>query len=618
MARRRCPFAGSRIAGGCLAWIMLVAAPVSWVAGQQDVSAVDDEDIVLPTVVLELDEPGADGLEVALPLDIEVVAPEIWPPLPEAGELDIDLRAAVAAPTLEFAPAAVEGLAQTLVAEAYVSVGTTISTHEDLRGLPLAQLDSGLSVLGSGSGSDFALAFTHSLRDGVRNHRRPGEGANTQRYALAGSIAFGLGPGQIDVEASMVNSEQGFGALCRNRDSEVCQDLEQARKKNVAESERRNSSESQTVAAAASYRLPLGDQVRLTSAVDLRSDVTTLTGSNAETHSELSAAPELTLDWSVAPVDLRLNARYLIRPYEELGGTKPRSERCPPEESGDLLCTRHKVNAGVTGSIDLGGQMGLELSLAWSWRADRRVQGKVGPAAADQYGGHRFVPQAVISGTPTSWFTFRVAGGYEVRELGVASITDRFRYVEPTQVDDDEGWFAFGRAQFGLGELTGLSELAVVATTRLASHSAAPEPSDLNHRNLYYLNQKQVDLSVVPGLGLSLGLGDVVEIRANVSGEMMTDNAPKFTPQVRAELEVEAHTPDDGLGVRLNAAMDHNTELGGLQTPEVEIEGLWRQGATTVTLTLTDLLELANSPRRDWAPYLRPGFGAAASVQLAL
>ena len=616
MPRRRFHFLGSRIAGGCLAWIMLVAAPVSRVAGQQDVGEVDDEDIVLPTVVLELDEPGADGLEVALPLDIQVVAPEIWPPLPEASELDIDLRTAVAAPTLEFAPAAVEGLAQTLVAEAYVSVGTTISTDEDLRGLPLAQLDSGLSVLGSGSGSDFALAFTHSLRDGVRNHRRPGEGANTQRHALSGSIAFGLGPGQLDVDASIVNSEQGFGALCRdqarNQDEppEVCKGKWQA--KEVDDEKRRNSAESQAVAATASYRVPLGDQFELTTAVDLRSEATTLTGRNAETHSELSAAPELTLDWNLDPVDLQFNARYRIRPYEEFG-PEPKVQRCPESEE---FCTRHNLHAGVTGGIDLGGQMGLELSLAWSWRHDRKTQAT---NAQGQYGGHRFVPQAVISGTPASWFTFRVAGGYEVRELGVASVTDRFRYVEPRKVVDDDGWFAFGRAQFGLGELTGLSELAIVATTRLASHSAALAPrSDPNMRDLYVLDQNKVDLSVVPGLGLSLGLGDVVEIRANVSGEVMTADAPPFTPQVQSELEVEAHTPDGGLGVRLNATMDAIEELGGLQTPEVEIEGLWRQGATTVTLTLTDLLELANAGRKDWAPYLRPGFGAAVSVQLAL
>ena len=615
MPRRRFHVLGSRIAGGFLAWIMLVAAPVSRVAGQQDVGEVDDEDIVLPTVVLELDEPGADGLEVALPLDIQVVAPEIWPPLPEASELDIDLRTAVAAPTLEFAPAAVEGLAQTLVAEAYVSVGTTISTDEDLRGLPLAQLDSGLSVLGSGSGSDFALAFTHSLRDGVRNHRRPGEGANTQRHALSGSIAFGLGPGQLDVDASIVNSEQGFGALCRDQarnqaePPEVCKDKWQA--KEVDGETRRNSAESQAVAAAASYRVPLGDQFELTTAVDLRSEATTLTGRNAETHSELSAAPELTLDWNLDPVDLQFNARYRIRPYEEFG-PEPKVERCP--ESDDF-CTRHNLHAGVTGAIDLGGQMGLELSLAWSWRHDRETQA---PNVQGQYGGHRFVPQAVISGTPASWFTFRVAGGYEVRELGVASVTDRFRYVEPTQVVDDDGWFAFGRAQFGLGELTGLSELAIVATTRLASHSRALAPSELNDRNLYRLNQEPFDLSVVPGLGLSLGLGDVVEIRANVSGEVMTADAPRFTPQVQSELEVEAHTPDGGLGVRLNATMDSIEELGGLQTPEVEIEGLWREGATTVTVTLTDLLELASAGRKDWAPYLRPGFGAAVSVQLAL
>ena len=96
------------------------------------------------------------------------------------------------------------------------------------------------------------------------------------------------------------------------------------------------------------------------------------------------------------------------------------------------------------------------------------------------------------------------------------------------------------------------------------------------------------------------------------------EDAPQFAPNLRSELEVEAYTADGGLGVRLNAALDSVPALGGLQVPEVDIEGLWRQGPATITLGLTDIIEIANSPRKDWAPYLRPGFGAAVSVQLAL
>ena len=593
MTRRRWHRAGSRVVGGSLAWIMLLAAPASRVASQQDVSQVEDEDIVLPTVVLELDEPTSGGLEVALPVDIQVGTPELWPPLPEASELDIDLRTAVAAPAMEFARGGGEGLADTLAAETYVRIGTTIG---DTTTGALNQLDSGLSVLGTGADSDFSLAFTHSLRDGVRNHRRPGEGANAQRYAVSGSVALG---GQFEAEASMVNSEQGFGALCKKGEYEstdVC-GMDGYQPKEIAESERRNSAESQAVAVAASYRIPLGDRLQLTPAVDAQAAATTLTGRDAETHSELSAAPELVLDWDLEPVDLQIRGRYLVRRYEELGRDK--------EEA-----TRHRGQADVTGSVDLGGQMGLELSLGWSYSTDENAQKK--------FGGNRFVPQAAVSGTPASWFTFRLAGGLEVRELGVASITERYRYVEPDRVLDDEGWFAFGRAQFGLGELVGLSELAVVATTRLATHSFALTPAaELNPRNLYDLKQDEVALSVVPGLGLSLGFGEVLEIRANVSGELMED-APQFAPNLRSELEVEAYTADGGLGVRLNAALDSVPALGGLQVPEVDIEGLWRQGPATITLGLTDIIEIANSPRKDWAPYLRPGFGAAVSVQLAL
>ena len=239
-------------------------------------------------------------------------------------------------------------------------------------------------------------------------------------------MGLGLGSGQFDAEASMVNSEHGFGFLPQDEDN------------GIDELKRRNAAESQAVAGAASYRIQLGDLIQLTPALDLQADATTLTGRDPETHSELWAAPELVLDWSTDPIDLQFSGRYLLRRYAEVVGRDTEPE--------DLL--RHKVNAGVTGRIDLGAQTGLELSLGWAWRSDE---------GAD-FDGHRFVPQAVISGTPASWFTYRLAGGFEVRELGVGSVTERYSYVEPGRVADDDGWFAFGRAQFGLGELAGLSD----------------------------------------------------------------------------------------------------------------------------------------------------------------
>ena len=232
------------------------------------------------------------------------------------------------------------------------------------------------------------------------------------------------------------------------------------------------------------------------------------------------------------------------------------------------------------------------------------------------------MPQATISGTPASWFTFRLSGGFEVRELGLASVTHRYPYVEPGAVVDDDGWFGYARAQFGLGEITGLSEFTVAASTRLQGLSAPLVPDRRpNERNLYNFSQPRdkVLLSIVPGLGLGLGFGDTLHVRAQVSGEVGQDylEAVNFPVRLRSEFEIEARTSSGGLGIRLGAAMDYIEELGG-QLPEVQIEGLWQQGAATVTATLSDVLELFGGPREDWKPYLRPGFGAAVAVHLAL
>ena len=402
-------------------------------------------------------------------------------------------------------------------------------------------------------------------------------------------MGLDVGDGELAADANVVNAEHGFQGMDEGVDPK----------------QRRDSAESQIVAAGASLRVPLGGEVALVPALEARADATTLTGKEPVTHSELWASPELALEWNTSLVDLLFSARYLLRRY-----TGP--DQYPAFTDKEVL--RHAGDAGVTGRIDLGAQVGLELALGWSYRSDY--------ADEDQFGGHRFVPQATISGTPASWFTFRVSGGFEVRELGLASVTHRYPYVEPGGVVDDGGWFGYARAQFGLGELTGLSEFTVAASARLQGLSAPIVPDrSPNPRNLYNFNQPrdEVLMSIVPGLGLGLGFGDTLHVRAQVSGEVGHDylQAVNFPVRLRSEFDIEARTSDGGLGIRLGAAMDYIEELGG-QLPEVEVEGLWQQGAATVTATLSDVLELFGGPRKDWEPYLRPGFGAAVSVHLAL
>jgi hypothetical protein len=99
-----------RIIAGYLAWILLVVAPSTWVVSQQGVGGRPDDDpaeteILLDTVVLELEGPTAGEVEAGLSLDIRILEPERWPPLPDPGALDdIDLMTAVAAPAIEPAP----------------------------------------------------------------------------------------------------------------------------------------------------------------------------------------------------------------------------------------------------------------------------------------------------------------------------------------------------------------------------------------------------------------------------------------------------------------------------------------------------------------------------------
>ena len=584
-----------RIIAGYLAWILLVVAPSTWVVSQQGVGGRPDDDpaeteILLDTVVLELEGPTAGEVEAGLSLDIRILEPERWPPLPDPGALDdIDLMTAVAAPAIETAPLGSDP-GHTLVAEAYLSAGTLPSSTT---GLPLALFASGVSVLGTGPATDFSLVFDHSSRDGVRAHIGPGEGAKTQRHELAGSLRLPVGGGELDTEAGVVTAEQGLQGKSTF-----------------------NAIESQQVTGAISYTTPVADDASLTLGVDLRAEAATLTSNEntsdrkAKVHTELWAAPGLLLDWDVVPdlgLDLQFSARYLVRNYQA------------PDAGSSVL--RHRFGVGAAAHIDLGGLNGLELALGWSLGS---FPGEV---------RHDVPFQAVVSGTPVSWLSYRLAAGREVREHGLSSLAARSPYLAPQLVHDDVGWFASARGQFGLGELLDAGDLTLVASANFATYERPlnPKPKPDGETMLYHLadndpnNETMPRMSIRPGLGVEVGAGETLRVRLDVSREVAPEKRRlNFAPEWQTALGLEARTPDDVLGMRLNAVLetipDITNEAGEIQVrPEVDIAGFWQQGATTVTLSFTDVLEpFVSQPRRDWHPYLRPGLGAAVTVHVSL
>ena len=503
---------GRRVIAAGLAWLLLVVAPTTWVVSQQGVDQEEETEILLDTIVLELEGPTAGEVEAGLSLDIQILEPERWPPLPEPGGLDdIDLVSAISAPAIEHVPLG-SAPGRTLVAEAYLSAGTLPAGGTSL---PLAHFASGVSVLGTGANADFSLVFDHSSRDGVRAYKGAGEGAKSQRHELAGSLRLPVAGGELDTEAGVVTTEQGFQGV----------------KRDGGESTSFNSMESQQVTGAVSYATLLSDSARLTTAIDVRAEAATLTGSGAKTHTELWAAPELLLDWDALPdlgLELQFSARYLVRRYS----SKEAISEEPAEKPGEKPAVRHLFGVAAGGHLDIGGVTGLELSLGWSWS----------PGETESQFQHQLPFQAVVSGTPFSWLSFRVAGGREIREHGLGSLAARSPYIQPPDepVSDDVGWFASVRGQLGLGELLDLGDLTLVATTHLATYKRPLHPSKQpNEEALYDLASASAAdrISIRPGLGVEVGAGESVRMRLDVSKEVAPEGRQlNYAPDWRAVL----------------------------------------------------------------------------------
>jgi hypothetical protein len=173
--------------------VLLVASLVSPPAGAQDQAAPGEPDIVLPEVILRIEDFSVESLSGAAPGEEDTLPPARELPLP-AGEQP--LLAEPPAPPAE-GPDGQPASARALTATAELGAGT--SNH----------LFSQVALHSLGEEPRFSLRFLHETLDGMAG-RSPGSGFDYRQEELEGALKLRLGKASLDLEGSLHEGERGL------------------------------------------------------------------------------------------------------------------------------------------------------------------------------------------------------------------------------------------------------------------------------------------------------------------------------------------------------------------------------------------------------------------------
>jgi len=282
-------------------------------AAETGVAEPSDPEIVLPPIILEIEDLSVERVEAKLPPEEELLPPAREVPLVDVGDL---LIVDPSVPTSTGGAAGGSAGSRDRFVAAEVELGAGMLNH----------------VIGSvalktlGGVPRFALDFTHETMDGFSAvPLAPGYSRRTDE--LAGSLTLTPGVFDLGLSGSFVEGEyglQGKGAQFLTR-----------------------LGRSIGVEAAASARAL--EWLTVAAALAAGSDSVTLEGSTAlQQESEHRIAPSLTLDARFKKVRFGLSARYAFRSSTPGGGSQ-----------------LHRFTTGLAFGADLASSLLLDGSVGW-------------------------------------------------------------------------------------------------------------------------------------------------------------------------------------------------------------------------------------------------------------
>jgi hypothetical protein len=435
-----------------LAAVLLAARPVplsaaGTVPGQAGGPGDPGEpEIVLPPVVLEIEDLSVERVEAKLPPEEDLLPPPRDVLLVDLGEIVI---ADPSVPTGADGSAGTAAGSRDRLLAADVRLGAGSANH----------LTGSIALKTLGSQPRFSLDFTHETMDGSTvNPLATGYGRRSD--VLSGALVFAPGSFELGLTGSFNEDEAGLQNLTAG--GVYATRLARA------------------LGGRASISAKPVEQLTLSAALDASVDTLRLDVPGLSPESEYRIAPSLSARASFAAVRLGVDARYAYRSSTPAGGSR-----------------LHRVFAGLWFEADLPASLILNGSVGWFG------SGSSGAALAAS-----LVPFEVrLTGTPAPFVALSAGGGYRVTQLDMRDAALLSPLLLPAVPVDDSGWFADGSLRLTFTRDLSASARAAFSTAVAAPDAGlTPGPNGLYPLVLRQGNRFTTDLGMRWGItqGISL------------------------------------------------------------------------------------------------------------------
>ncbi|MGA2639725.1 MAG: hypothetical protein ABSG21_02335 [Spirochaetia bacterium] len=274
-----------------------------------------EPDIIMPQVVLQVEDLSVEKVEAQLPPEEEMLPPVRTIPVLSEGEL------AVGEPTIPAAPVEAEGPARP-------SNDRLLSSDVQLGAGTLSSISGSMALTTLGPDPRMSLQFHHETLDGFNGHV-PGSGFSLRNDSLDGGLKFRLAGVATDLTGGFKEDETGLQGQSAVGYSSAL---------------------SRVLSGAASFSGSLTDWLTLAVEAGGGFDSLTLQGTSPLSSSGLRLAPTVSAEARFAGVKIGLETRYWYRDDSYLLGGQ-----------GQL----HRVKIGSIFSLDLPSTFVLQASAGW-------------------------------------------------------------------------------------------------------------------------------------------------------------------------------------------------------------------------------------------------------------
>jgi hypothetical protein len=509
-------------------------------------------DLVLPPVVLEIEDLSEVRIEARLPPEEELLPPDRRFPLPEPGVL------AIGEPSL---PSAVPGAA----GQAAGAAGGPLSTEAALGVGTLRGISAGVRLTAKGTpGLD--VSFAHESLDGFGGHD-PGSGFDLRDDRLTASVALRPWGADLDIEGSWHDRAQGLQGLGGSGSYAAAT--------------------ARTIGGSVALSGKVLPWLTLAGSLGVANDELVLAGASPVSFSELGVAPSFSGTAAFGQWTIGLSARYDFHASDEL--------------IPDPFVNGHRFRTDLTVGVEPASGWQVEAGVGWHWTGE-------GMSAVPFH--------LAVSGAPLEFLTFSLRGGYQAVPVDLADVLAAHSFLLPVATQDSEGWFGTVDLTLGVGGaisatagLSYTSENLMLDVDDTDDADADVDPDTVT--GLYPVEQRAADgLALTGGLRWSIATW----LTLNASLAVSLPDRPWYQPFGTASVELTALEATGRMGATLSAVSDTKTwfplpglNLGGF---------LRVSPAVRLRLDASDLLGPLAGPRFELGVYERPGLRVIGSVQV--